>query len=533
MHITVAGTGYVGLVTGACLADLGNDVVCMDQDTAKIAALRNGRMPIHEPGLEEVVARNVAAGRLRFTTDAREAVAWGEVIFLCVGTPCAPDGSADLSAVRAAARTVALWGEGFKVVAIKSTCPVGTNEMVTALLQAERASPTLDFAVVSNPEFLREGSAVGDFMNPHRVIVGATDERARRLLARLYEPLVSDRHPLLLTDPKTAELIKYASNAFLAVKVSFVNEMADLCEAVGADVAMLARGMGLDARISPLFLEPGPGYGGSCFPKDVRALLRSASEVGVELRLPRAAEEVNARRVPRIVRRLRDALGGDLVGRRVALWGLAFKMNTNDMREAASLKLLAALQAAGAEVVGYDPIVTRDDLACFGADSMVLAETKELAAAGADALVILSGYADFRHADWRRLRHGMRSGVVFDARNLLDAGTMRAHGFVYLSVGRGRVGAITRRTIQRPEGARRRADRVPIPAAEALRPGLYAAPSARAGDVPSSAGMPPAPTPHLPGIEGTGPSGRSADFRRPGPHGPYFRERREPKGPEL
>ncbi len=435
MRVTVAGTGYVGLVTGTCLADLGNEVLCMDQDADKITMLQAGRSPIYEPGLEELLARNAAAGRLRFTTDVHEAVAWGDVIFLCVGTPRGPKGGADLSAIKAVARGIAHAAEGLKVVVIKSTCPVGTNDMVTATMRARKPSRSSDFSVVSNPEFLREGSAVSDFMHPSRVVIGTTDKRARRLLATLYGPLVSESRPLIVTEPRTAELIKYASNAFLAIKISFINEIADYCEAVGADVRDVAHGMGLDPRIGHQFLEAGPGYGGSCFPKDVRALVKSASEAGVELRLPKAAEAVNAGRVRRVVEKLRDALGGNLDSRRIALWGLAFKTDTNDLREAASLGILAALETARSAVVGYDPVVTRADLCQFGADRLFLASTKEEAAAHADALVILSGYREFRDADWLAVRNGMRTPVVLDTRNVCDPAGMHAMGFSYVGVG--------------------------------------------------------------------------------------------------
>lgn len=448
MRVTVVGTGYVGLVTGLCLADVGNEVLHLDKDVERIGSLEVGRLPIYEPGLDDVLQRSTRAGRARFTTNCPAALAWGDVILVAVGTPSLGDGRADLSAVLAVARSIAEHGQGYKVIVIKSTVPVGTSDLVARLIEREKVDPDFDFAVASNPEFLREGSAVRDFLNPSRVVVGVRDERATRMLSALYQPIVSEDRPLVLTDPRSAELVKCASNAFLAVKISFINEIADYCEVVGADVADVATGMGLDPRISPHFLGAGVGYGGSCFPKDVRALVSSASGVGVKLRIPKAAEAVNAGRVPQLLGKLRKALGGPVRGRKVAVWGVAFKPNTDDVREAPALRLMRALEAEGAEVAAYDPVVRAHNLAPHGMAHVTLCATMEEAAAGAEALVVLTEAEEFRRADMLAIAESMQTAVVVDGRNIFDPSMMEEFGITHLATGRPtrrrRVGAVAK-----------------------------------------------------------------------------------------
>ena len=431
----MVGAGYVGLVTGACLSEFGTEVVCVDTDADRIGCLRRGIVPIYEPGLEDMVARNAARGRLSFSVDLHPNVASADIVLLAVGTPSRRgDGHADLSHVRAAARQVAGAVEGYTVLVLKSTTPVGTGAEVAEIVS--RARPDADVDVVSNPEFLREGAAVEDFMRPDRIVIGAETERAREMLRRLYRPLFLRDTPILFTDRRTAELTKYASNAFLALKVTFINEIADLCERVGADVQDVARGMGLDGRIGPKFLHPGPGYGGSCFPKDTLALSRAAAEAGAPVRLVETAIRVNEARKRRMADRIIDALGGDAAGRTVAVLGLTFKPNTDDMREAPSLSIVPALQAAGAAVRAFDP--EGMDRARELLAGVVWCVDAYEAAQGADCLVLVTEWNEFRNLDLTRLREAMAAPVLVDLRNVYRPDSMAAEGFAYRGVGRGR-----------------------------------------------------------------------------------------------
>ena len=435
MRIAMVGAGYVGLVTGACFSEFGTDAVCVDKDTDRIRALRRGEMPIYEPGLDDLVARNVDAGRLSFTTDLEEAVAEADVVFIAVGTPSRRgDGHADLSFVFDAAREVAAAVRGHTVLVTKSTVPVGTGARVAEI--AAQLRPDAEIDVVSNPEFLREGAAIEDFMHPDRVVIGAETERARAAMRELYRPLFLRETPILFTDRETAELTKYAANAFLAVKITFINEIADLCERVGADVQDVARGMGLDRRIGGKFLHPGPGYGGSCFPKDTLALTRTASDAGAPVRLVETAAAVNEDRKRAMAGRVLEALGGDAAGRTVAVLGLAFKPNTDDMREAPSLELVPALQAAGAAVRAYDPQAMETAGPLLPGVTWC-ADVYE-AAAGADCAVLLTEWNEFRGVDLDRLRTVMAAPVLLDLRNVYKPAEMAAAGFAYRGIGKGR-----------------------------------------------------------------------------------------------
>ena len=433
MRVAMIGAGYVGLVSGACFADFGHVVCCIDRDGAKIDALERGEPPIYEPGLDELLARNVREGRLSFRCAAAEAVASADAVFIAVGTPSRRgDGHADLSYVYAAAEEIARAMDGFTVVVTKSTVPVGAGDEIEKIIR--RVRPDADFAVVSNPEFLREGAAINDFKRPDRVVVGADDERAREVMRELYRPLFLNETPMLFVSRRTSELTKYAANAFLAMKITFINEMADLCEAVEADVQQVARGIGLDNRIGPKFLHPGPGYGGSCFPKDTLALARTATEAGAPLRLVETTIEVNDARKRSMAARVRAAAGGDLKGKIVAALGLTFKPNTDDMRDAPSLDVIPELIAAGARVQAFDP---------EGMD-----EAKKLlngvdfragpydAVEDADVLVILTEWDQFRALDLDRVKLLMRRPVIVDLRNIYRPEEMRARGFDYASVGR-------------------------------------------------------------------------------------------------
>ena len=429
----MVGTGYVGLVSGACFSDFGHDVVCLDRDAAKIEALKLGHMPIWEPGLDQLVAENVRAGRLSFTTSLAEGARGAEVIFIAVGTPSRRgDGFADLTYVFGAAQEIAAVLDGFAVIVTKSTVPVGTGDEVERLIRVLR--PEADFAVVSNPEFLREGAAIEDFKRPDRVVVGTDDRRAREVMEQVYRPLHLNRGPLMFTTRRTSELIKYAANAFLATKITFINEMSDLCDAVGADVQEVARGIGLDNRIGSKFLHAGPGFGGSCFPKDTLALMRTAVEAGAPLRLVETTVAVNEARKGGLADRVARALGGDVAGRRIAVLGLAFKPNTDDMRDAPSLALLPALREAGAEIIAHDPAA--------GAQAqqhlpwLALADSPYEAAQGADALVIVTEWNAYRALDLKRLHQVMRGAVVVDLRNIYRPAEMAALGFDYTSIGR-------------------------------------------------------------------------------------------------
>jgi UDPglucose 6-dehydrogenase len=432
MRVAMIGTGYVGLVSGACFADFGHTVTCIDKDASKIERLERGVMPIYEPGLDELVERNVREGRLTFSTDASTAVAGADAVFIAVGTPSRRgDGYADLSFVHAAAREVATLVDGFTVVVTKSTVPVGTGDEIEALVR--EVAPESDVAVVSNPEFLREGSAIEDFKRPDRVVVGLHDERARAVMHELYRPLSLNETPMIVTDRRTSELIKYAANAFLALKVTFINEVADLCEQVGGDVQHVARGIGLDKRIGSKFLHAGPGFGGSCFPKDIRALARTAADAGAPMRLIEATVEVNERRKREMADKIIAALGGDVAGKVVGVLGLTFKPNTDDMREAPSLDIIPALTAAGAIVQAFDP---EGHEARQLLSNVAFAAGPYEAAEGADAVVILTEWDQFRALDLDRLAGTMRNPLVIDLRNIYRPEEMRSRGFSYVSVGR-------------------------------------------------------------------------------------------------
>lgn len=439
MKITIVGTGYVGLVTGTCLAEVGNDVLCLDTDQRKIAILQGGGVPIHEPGLEPMIRRNEAAQRLRFTTDVAEAVAHGRVQFIAVGTPPDEDGSADLQYVLAAARNIGRLMTEPKIVIDKSTVPVGTADKVRATIRQELAQRGLDLecSVVSNPEFLKEGAAVDDFMKPDRIVVGADDDGAIAALRALYAPFQRSHDRLLVMDVRSAELTKYAANAMLATRISFMNELANLAESLGADIEHVRQGIGSDPRIGYHFLYPGCGYGGSCFPKDVQALQRTGQEHGHDLQILGAVEAVNERQKQRLVEKIVARLGENLSGRRFALWGLAFKPNTDDMREAPSRVIVEALSRRGAGVVAYDPVAMPEARRCM-ADTPRLdfAESPLAALEGADALIIATEWQEFRSPDFEKLAASLRERLIFDGRNLYDPAQVRAAGLEYYAIGR-------------------------------------------------------------------------------------------------
>ena len=439
MKVTVVGTGYVGLVSGACLAEMGNDVICLDVDAAKIAMLEGGGMPIHEPGLDQVVARNVAAGRLSFTTDVRRAVAHGALQFIAVGTPPDEDGSADLQYVLAAARNIARHMDRYKVVVDKSPVPVGTADKVRAAIAdglAERGA-AIDFAVVSNPEFLKEGAAVDDFMRPDRIIVGADDERAIGLMRELYAPFQRSHDKLVVMDVRSAELTKYAANAMLATRISFMNELALLAERVGADIEQVRLGIGSDPRIGFGFLYAGAGYGGSCFPKDVKALIHTADEAGRALQVLRAVEAANDAQKRVLLEKIVRRFGADLTGRRFALWGLAFKPNTDDMREAPSRVLITELLARGASVAAYDPVAMAEARRVLPAsDALRFAAGAMDALQDADALVIVTEWKEFRSPDFARILDALRQPGIFDGRNMFTPAVVQAAGIEYHAIGR-------------------------------------------------------------------------------------------------
>ena len=439
MKITVIGTGYVGLVSGTCLADVGNDVLCLDLDANKIRILEEGGIPIYEPGLEAMVKRNVAAGRLRFTTDVAAAAAHGVLQFIAVGTPPDEDGSADLQYVVAAARNIGRHMTDYKVVVDKSTVPVGTADKVRAAIAEELAARRADipFSVVSNPEFLKEGAAVEDFMKPDRIVVGADDARAIELMRELYSPFQRNHERLLVMDVKSAELTKYAANAMLATRISFMNELANLAETLGADIELVRKGIGSDPRIGFHFLYPGVGYGGSCFPKDVQALIRTASEAGHDLKVLQAVEAANEAQKGVLGGKIAKRLGADLSGRTIALWGLAFKPNTDDMREAPSLVLIAELLARGATIVAYDPVAVHEAQRILGDNPRIrYAKTPMEALQGADALAIVTEWKEFRSPDFAAIKAMLKSGVVFDGRNLYDPAAPRRAGLEYFAIGR-------------------------------------------------------------------------------------------------
>jgi UDPglucose 6-dehydrogenase len=440
MKITVIGTGYVGLVSGACLAEVGNDVLCFDLDLEKIRVLEAGGIPIFEPGLQDMVRRNVAAGRLHFTTDVAHAVQHGTIQFIAVGTPPDEDGSADMQYVLAAARNIGRLMTDYKVVVDKSTVPVGTADQVHAAIADElrQRGVQTPYAVVSNPEFLKEGAAVEDFMRPDRIIVGASDEQAILLMRALYAPFQRNRERLIVTDARSAELTKYAANAMLATRISFMNELANLAEKLGADIEMVRQGMGSDPRIGYHFLYPGCGYGGSCFPKDVKALVKTAAgEGGVDLKVLTAVETANGAQKHVLGRKIKQRLGDDLTGRHFAVWGLAFKPNTDDMREAPSLALLADLLAAGATVTAYDPAAMHEAQRVLGDEPRIrYAQSPNEALLGADALVIVTEWKEFRSPDFDLIKARLKQPLIVDGRNLYDPALVRAQGFDYLAIGR-------------------------------------------------------------------------------------------------
>jgi UDPglucose 6-dehydrogenase len=440
MKVTVVGTGYVGLVSGACLAEVGNDVLCMDVNPEKIRILEAGEIPIFEPGLLEMVKRNVAAGRLRFTTDAARAVHHGTIQFIAVGTPPDEDGSADMQYVLAAARTIGSLMTDYKVVVDKSTVPVGTADKVQAAIadELQKRGVTTPYAVVSNPEFLKEGAAVEDFMRPDRIVVGASDEQAVLLMRALYAPFQRNHERLIVTDVRSAELTKYAANAMLATRISFMNELANLAEKLGADIEMVRQGIGSDPRIGYHFLYPGCGYGGSCFPKDVKALIKTASTDGeLDLRVLTAVEEANDAQKHVLGRKLKQRLGEDLSGRHFAIWGLAFKPNTDDMREAPSLTLIADLLAAGATVTAYDPVAMHEAQRVLGDNPRITYATNpNEALTNADALVIVTEWKEFRSPDFELIKQSLKQPLIVDGRNLYDPALVRAMGLDYLAIGR-------------------------------------------------------------------------------------------------
>ena len=432
MNIAVVGTGYVGLVVGACLAETGNQVIGADVDTSKIDRLKQNILPIYEPGLEHLVERNQAASRLKFTTDVQNAIGQAEVTFIAVGTPPGEDGSADLRYVLAVAEEIGKAMKREMVVVTKSTVPVGTAAKVAECVAKHAKHP---FHVVSNPEFLKEGAAVDDFMKPDRVVLGAETDHARSVMTELYAPFVRTGRPIIFMDIPSAEMTKYAANAMLATRISFMNDVANLCERVGANVDLVRKGIGSDDRIGSAFLFPGPGYGGSCFPKDVKALVRTAREQGTCLRILEAVEAVNQDQKHRMFAKLQQALGEDLTGTRVAIWGLAFKPNTDDMREAPALSLIEDLLAAGASVAAHDPVAMEE--AKHKLDSRVtFAETSYDALEGADALAVVTDWNEYRHPDFARMRQTLRRPVIVDGRNLYALHRMAELGFRYYSIGR-------------------------------------------------------------------------------------------------
>jgi UDPglucose 6-dehydrogenase len=439
MRLTVIGTGYVGLVTGTCLAEMGNEVLCLDLDENKIRILNEGNIPIHEPGLLEIVRRNVAAGRLRFTTSIEDSVAFGVLQFIAVGTPPDEDGSADMQYVTAAAANIGKYMTEYKVIVDKSTVPVGTADKVKAALQKQLAERGLDlpFAVVSNPEFLKEGAAIDDFMRPDRVIIGADDERAIELMRELYAPFIRNHDRVIVMDVRSAELTKYAANAMLATRISFMNELANLADQLGADIEQIRIGIGSDPRIGFHFLYPGCGYGGSCFPKDVQALIRTADEHGSGLKVLQAVEEANEVQKHLLLHKIRARFGDDLRGMNFALWGLAFKPNTDDMRAASSRVVIQGLWDMGATVTAYDPVAMNESRRLFGDDPrLTYAASPMEALENADALTIVTEWKEFRVPDFDTIKITLKTPVIFDGRNLYEPSKVHSHGIEYFAIGR-------------------------------------------------------------------------------------------------
>ena len=431
MKIAVVGSGYVGLVAGACLAENGNAVICIDKDPAKVRALQRGQIPIYEPGLEEMVRRNRGLKRLTFTTDLAKGVRASEIIFIAVGTPTGEDGSADLQHVLDVAKDTARAMNGYKVIVNKSTVPVGTAAKVRDILRKETTHP---FSVVSNPEFLKQGAAIDDFMKPDRVVIGAEDGRAAELMKELYSPFTRTGAPIMMMDNASAELCKYAANAMLATRISFMNEVANVCEAMGADVDQVRKAVAADRRIGPSFLFPGVGYGGSCFPKDVKALLRFSQSADYDFQILKSVEAVNEKQKLRLLDKLKKHFG-TLKGKRIAVWGLSFKPRTDDMREAPSVPLINGMLAAGADVHAYDPEAMSVAKKIFGS-KVHLAENSYAALTGADALALVTEWNEFREPDFARMRKLMRSPVIFDGRNIYNPEQIKAQGFSYFSIGR-------------------------------------------------------------------------------------------------
>lgn len=432
MKIAVVGTGYVGLVVGACFAETGNDVTCIDKMASKVAGLKRGKMPIYEPGLEEVVNRNAAEGRLSFTTDLASAVHKAEVVFIAVGTPMGEDGSADLQHVLAAAREIARAMRGYTVIVDKSTVPVGTAELVRQAIRRETAHP---FSVVSNPEFLKQGAAVDDFLKPDRVVIGADDQRAADIMLELYRPFTLSGAPVMVMDCASAEMCKYAANAMLATRISFMNEIANVCELYGADVDQVRRAIGTDRRIGQAFLFSGIGYGGSCFPKDVQAMAKFSSDKKYKFKILNAVEEVNQAQKSRLLSKLDKTLGKSLKGKTIAVWGLAFKPRTDDMREAPAVPIIKGLLARGAKVTAYDPEATKVAKEIFGS-KITYAKHAYAALKGADALLIVTEWNEFREPDLAKMKKLMRQPIILDGRNIYQPSVVRAAGFTYGSIGR-------------------------------------------------------------------------------------------------
>jgi UDPglucose 6-dehydrogenase len=443
LKISIFGSGYVGLVTGACLADVGNDVLCVDVDADKVARLQGGEVPIHEPGLDALIARNVKAGRLRFSSSAAEGVAYGQVIMIAVGTPPDEDGSADLSHVLAVARSIGKYLADYRVVIDKSTVPVGTADRVRETIAAELATRDMavEFDVVANPEFLKEGAAIADFMKPDRVVVGTDSARALDVLRQLYEPFTRNRERLVVMDVRSAELTKYAANAMLATKISFMNELAGIAERVGADIEKVRLGIGSDSRIGFSFIYPGAGYGGSCFPKDVQALRRTAERAGAASALISAVESVNTAQKQVLFKRIQAFFGNKLYGRTIAVWGLAFKPNTDDMREASSRVLIEALWAAGARVRAYDPVAMFEAARLYprelAAGQLYLVDRSMAALEGSDALAVMTEWQEFRSPDFESIKSTLTHPVIFDGRNVYDPVLMKRLGIRYFGIGRG------------------------------------------------------------------------------------------------
>jgi UDPglucose 6-dehydrogenase len=440
VKVTVFGSGYVGLVTGACFAEAGNHVVCVDVDAGKVARLQQGEIPIHEPGLDELVRRNHEKGRLKFTTNAEEGIAHGLFQFIAVGTPPEEDGSADLSHVLTVAETIGRHMDDYRIVVDKSTVPVGTADKVRERIEqtlGERAAK-VEFDVVSNPEFLKEGAAIADFMKPDRVVVGTDNPRTAELLKTLYEPFTRNRERMIVMDVRSAELTKYAANAMLATKISFMNEMANLAERMGADIEKVRLGIGSDPRIGYSFIYPGAGYGGSCFPKDVKALVHSAGEHAFDSTLLKSVEAVNKRQKQLLFRKINAYFKGELAGRTIAVWGLAFKPNTDDMREAPARDLMEALWAAGAKVRAYDPVAMAEARRLYGdRPDLSLVDSVEAALEGADALAVVTEWQEFRSPDFDLIRDSLKSKVIFDGRNLYDPAMVKSFGLTYHGIGRG------------------------------------------------------------------------------------------------